>query len=235
MKPLYRKLNYLVSNTAPDYSSDGRMRGPLMRLCVGAYMDRTPGFINSINIKWQKDYPFEIALNAPEGRGDKDMHVLPHVLDVSCQFTPIHDFVPRKSIEESPFIIPGANSLLHTKGTDRKWLSGRDNLTDTTSDTKTKVTDEEKQAIYDKIAVKVKLFSYDGEKPQVLVLNSLYNNNDLSLTDLRNQIRKIAGIEVKLNQADNLNDLYFRNISREIFGDANNDGTNDFKVNEKGD
>ena len=66
-------------------------------------------------------------------------------------------------------------------------------------------------------------------------MNSLDSANDLSLTDLRNQIRKIAGIEVKLNQADNLNDLYFRNISREIFGDANNDGINDFKINVKGD
>ena len=234
MKPLYRKLNYLVSNTAPDYSSDGRMRGPLMRLCVGAYMDRTPGFINSINIKWQKDYPFEIALNAPEGKGDKDMHVLPHVLDVSCQFTPIHDFVPRKSIEESPFIIPGANSLLHTKGTDRKWLSGRDNLTDTTSDTKTKVTDEEKQAKYSKIATAVKSF-YTNKKPQVLILNSLDKANNLSLNDLRIQIRKIAGIEVSLDQANSLDDKFKVNISKEIFGDANNDGTNDFKVNVKGD
>ena len=89
-------------------------------------MDRTPGFLTGMNIKWQKDYPWEIALNSPEGGDDKEMHVLPHVLDVSCNFTPIHDFVPRKSIEESPFIIPGSTSGLHTEGTNRKWLSGKD-------------------------------------------------------------------------------------------------------------
>lgn len=231
MKPLYRKLNYLVSNTAPDYSSDGRMRGPLMRLCVGAYMDRTPGFINSINIKWQKDYPFEIAISNPEGKEDRDMHVLPHVLDVQCQFTPIHDFVPRKSIEESPFIIPGVNSFLHTSNTDRKWLSGKDDTTDTTSSTSETVTDEGKQAIYKAIAVKVKLFSYDGEKPQVLILNSLDKANNLSLRALRKEITKIAGIPVFLDQANNLDDKFTRNISREVFGDANSDGINDFKVN----
>ena len=37
MKPLYRKLNFLVSNLAPDYSKGGRMRAPYVRFCVGAY------------------------------------------------------------------------------------------------------------------------------------------------------------------------------------------------------
>mgnify|MGYP003116447283 CR=1 FL=1 len=141
MKPLYRKLNYLVSNTAPDYSNNGRMRGPFVRLTIGAYMDRTPGFITSLNIKWQKDYPFEIALNNPEGGDDSEMHVLPHVLDVSCQFTPIHDFVPRKSIEESPFIIPGKNSLLN-KTDERRWLTGGDSTTSSSTEkTNTNATD----------------------------------------------------------------------------------------------
>ena len=124
MMPLYRKLNYLVSNLTPDYSKSGRMRAPYIKLCLGSYMDRTPGFMTSVNIKWQKDYPFEIALDTPEGGADSKMHVLPHVLDVSCNFTPIHDFVPRKSVEESPFIIPGSKSETHYSGTDRKWLSG---------------------------------------------------------------------------------------------------------------
>ena len=89
-------------------------------------MDRTPGFLTSMNISWKKDYPWEIAMSSPEGGEDNTMHVLPHVLDVSCGFTPIHDFVPRKSVEESPFIIPGANSGLNKVkgGAARKWLSG---------------------------------------------------------------------------------------------------------------
>tara|TARA_R110001592_G_scaffold9440_4_gene50191 strand:- start:14 stop:2896 length:2883 start_codon:yes stop_codon:yes gene_type:complete len=124
MKPLYRKLNYLVSNLAPDYANNGRMRAPYIKLCVGAYMDRTPGFLTSMNISWKKDYPWEIAIDSPEGGVDTSMHVLPHVLDVSCGFTPIHDFVPRKSVEESPFIIPGKDSGLNKGKPERRWLSG---------------------------------------------------------------------------------------------------------------
>jgi len=105
MRPLYRKLNYLVSNTAPDYGPTGRMRTPFTRLTIGSWCDRIPGVINSVNLKWQKDYPWEIAISGPEGNIDKNMVVLPHVMDVSVQFTPVHNFLPEKSIH-SPFIIP---------------------------------------------------------------------------------------------------------------------------------
>ena len=102
MMPLYRKLNYLCTTLAPDYADNGRMRGSFIKVTIGAMLDRVPGFLTSINLKWQKDYPWEIAIGNPEG-AETDMHVLPHVLDVSCNFTPIHDFVPRKSISDSPF------------------------------------------------------------------------------------------------------------------------------------
>ena len=115
MKPLYRKLNFLCTTLAPDYSSTGRMRGSFIRMTIGSLLDRVPGFLTSINLSWQKDYPFEIALSEPEG-GETKMHALPHVLDVSCNFTPIHDFVPRKSINNSPFF--GT-----TGGDDRGWYS----------------------------------------------------------------------------------------------------------------
>jgi hypothetical protein len=36
---------------------------------------------------------------------DKHMIVLPHVLDVSVEFTPVHNFLPQKSIN-APFILP---------------------------------------------------------------------------------------------------------------------------------
>ena len=124
MKPLYRKLNFLVSNLAPDYSKSGRMRAPYVRFCVGAYLDRVPGFFTSVNIKWNKNYPYEIALVSPEDKG-KEIHVLPHVLDVSLNFTPIHNFIPRKSIEESPFILPGKDTNLYGG----PWLTGEDKRT----------------------------------------------------------------------------------------------------------
>ena len=68
-------------------------------------MDRIPGVINSVNVKWQKDYPWEISISSPEGNIDKHMNVLPHVLDVSVQCTPVHNFLPKKSVH-SPFILP---------------------------------------------------------------------------------------------------------------------------------
>ena len=106
MKPLYRKLNYLATTLAPDYAvgEQGVMRGNFIRVTIGALLNRVPGFLTSMDIKWQKDYPFEIAIANPEtGETDSEMQVLPHVLDISCNFTPIHDFVPRKSATDSPF------------------------------------------------------------------------------------------------------------------------------------
>ena len=103
MIPLYRKLNFLVSQTAPDYKGT-RMRGNFVKVTIGSLLDRTPGIINSVNLKWQKDYPFEIAIDSPENGRDTEMQVLPHVLDVSVSFTPVHNFLPKKSVTDSPFI-----------------------------------------------------------------------------------------------------------------------------------
>ena len=111
MRPLYRKLNYLASTTAPDYSDDGRMRGVFVRANIGSYLSNVPGFFSSFNISWQKDYPWEISMDSPEGGQDTDMIVVPHVLDVSCQFTPIHDFIPKASIF-SPFILNNNSSWI---------------------------------------------------------------------------------------------------------------------------
>ena len=103
MMPLYRKLNFLVSQTAPDYKGT-RMRGNFVKVTIGSLLDRTPGIINSVKLQWQKDYPWEINIDGPEQGRDKEMQVLPHVLDVSVQFTPVHNFIPKKSVTDSPFI-----------------------------------------------------------------------------------------------------------------------------------
>ena len=108
MMPLYRKLNFLVSNVAPEYKVT-RMRTPFIRLTIGSMMDRIPGILNSVSLKWNKNYPFEIAMDGPE-KTKRDMLVLPHVLDVSVQFTPVHNFLPQKSITDSPFILSHKNN-----------------------------------------------------------------------------------------------------------------------------
>ena len=103
MMPLYRKLNFLVSNVAPEYKVT-RMRTPFIRLTIGSMVDRVPGILNSVSLKWNKNYPWEIALDGPE-KTKRDILVLPHVLDVNASFTPVHNFLPKKSITDSPFIL----------------------------------------------------------------------------------------------------------------------------------
>ena len=117
MMPLYRKLNYLVSQTAPEYKN-GRMRAGFVRLTIGSWCDRIPGFIQNVNLSWQKDYPWEISLDSPEGGQDTAMLVLPHVLDVSVSFLPIHNFTPQRSVKDSPFILKDRESILHDE---QKW------------------------------------------------------------------------------------------------------------------
>ena len=97
---------------------------PFIKLTVGHYLNRVPGVLSSVGISWKKDYPWEIALDSGKDGRDKDMLVLPHVLDVSLKFKPVHNFIPKKSIHDSPFILPdkngnNASSLLNPG---QKWL-----------------------------------------------------------------------------------------------------------------
>lgn len=121
MRPLYRKLNYLLSNTSPEYNlTSGRMMTPFMRLTIGAYFDRLPGVIKNVSISWQKDYPWEITLDAPEGGATSGLFTLPHVLDINVTYQPIHDFLPQKGIN-SPFIVPHESSPISNKPGRKLW------------------------------------------------------------------------------------------------------------------
>jgi hypothetical protein len=121
MMPLYRKLNFLVSNVAPEYKVT-RLRTPFIRLTIGSMIDRVPGVLNSVNLKWNKNYPWEIAIDGPEHKkGTREMILVPHMLDVSVQFTPVHNFLPQKSITRSPFIMSHHNNRHLDKG--ERWYS----------------------------------------------------------------------------------------------------------------
>jgi hypothetical protein len=104
--PLYKKLNHLVGTTAPSYSNTF-MRGVFVKLTVGDYLKEVPGFFSSINLSWDKNYPWEIN-NEPN---DKIIGTpsVPHILDVSISFTPIHNFTP--AIEQ-PFITDSFTQIL---------------------------------------------------------------------------------------------------------------------------
>lgn len=105
MRPLYQKMVYLASSTAPTYSEKGFMRGTLAEVTVGSYIYQMPGIINSVTYNWQQDYQWEIAMNAPEtvlneqDSGDIYQQELPMVLDCNISFTPIHKFTPQTGLQ----------------------------------------------------------------------------------------------------------------------------------------
>ena len=94
--PMYKKLNYLASTLAPDYTGAGFMRGNLVKLTLGGYLHEQPGFISSLTYDIPQESPWEIAIDA-EGGGDGSVKELPHMIKVSqMTFTPIHTFLPQK-------------------------------------------------------------------------------------------------------------------------------------------
>ena len=94
LKPMWQKLNYLYSNTMPDYGENNVMRGPYMKLTLGDYIFRQPGVIKNLTYTIGNDSPWEIAIDDPES--GSTLYELPHVMTIQMTFAPIHDFVPRK-------------------------------------------------------------------------------------------------------------------------------------------
>lgn len=93
LKPLYRKLNYLASTTAPSFSDDGYfMRGTLVKINIGDYLSEQLCNISTVGISWQQDYQWETKQNSLE---ETDVQILPHVLDVNITAEAIHEFVPQ--------------------------------------------------------------------------------------------------------------------------------------------
>ena len=123
MKPLYQKLNYLISTLTPDYNKQNRMRGNISELTIGDFIKYQPGVITSLDIIVDEDTNWEIAIN--EGNKDNqgidyDMHELPHMLKCNLTFIPIYNFLPRKSAE-APFI--GIDDPV-SKKSPKDWTSG---------------------------------------------------------------------------------------------------------------
>ena len=94
--PMYKKLNYLASSLAPDYSPNGYMRGNLAQLTVGGYIYELPGIITDLTYDIGEDTPWEIGITSDEKGGeDGTVKELPHIIRVTgFNFTPIHKFRP---------------------------------------------------------------------------------------------------------------------------------------------
>jgi hypothetical protein len=95
--PMYKKLNYLASTLAPDYSPKGYMRGNLVQLTIGGYLHEQPGFITSLTYQMEEDSPWEIGIGSTPGSEDGTVKELTQIIRVTgFNFTPIQSFVPRK-------------------------------------------------------------------------------------------------------------------------------------------
>lgn len=127
MAPLYRKLNHLISQVYPDYSPKyNLMRGNVVRLTIGDYIYRTPGFLENVDVSIDNsNTPWEIVLGSKanvqavndetsnilgefpptvEPEVESDVRQLPHFVTVSCTFRPILDILPRRQTYLSPFV-----------------------------------------------------------------------------------------------------------------------------------
>jgi hypothetical protein len=102
MKPIYEKMIWLASATAPTYANDGQfMRGTVTKITMGDYIYELPGVLNSVNYTWNTEYPWEIAMLEPENTGQDDFEQeLPMVMDCSIDFTPIHTFTPTTGLKQ---------------------------------------------------------------------------------------------------------------------------------------
>lgn len=94
---VHKKLNYLASLVAPDYSSTGFMRGNIIELTIGDYLNKVPGVITGFTLDIPDESVWEIARN-DDGSVDKEnAGELPTLINVTgFQFKPIHNFVPQK-------------------------------------------------------------------------------------------------------------------------------------------
>ena len=95
LRPIYNRLNTLVSQVYPDYSEKTQiMRAPIIRLTIGDYLYRMPGFLESVNISVDNDSSWEINL---EDDKSGEIAQLPQVINVSISFKPILNELPRRN------------------------------------------------------------------------------------------------------------------------------------------
>jgi hypothetical protein len=99
--PMYKKLNFLASSLAPDYSGNGYMRGNMVQLTIGGYLYEQPGIITGLTYTMEETSPWEIGIgtsyDAERGtvQGDSNVKELTHIIRVTgFTFIPIHRFRP---------------------------------------------------------------------------------------------------------------------------------------------
>jgi hypothetical protein len=108
--PMYKKLNYLATSLAPDYSSGGFMRGSLARLTVGGYLYNQLGIIKGLTYTIPDESTWEIGIDE-NGANDESVKELAHMIKVSgFTFIPIQDDVPQKGRTKFIQLTNGGNT-----------------------------------------------------------------------------------------------------------------------------
>ena len=62
---------------------------------MGGYIYEQPGYLTSLNYTIPQESPWEIGINE-NGDSDESVKELPHIIQVTLSFTPIHNFLPQK-------------------------------------------------------------------------------------------------------------------------------------------
>ena len=91
MLPIYTKLNKLIQNLAPNYSSTGYIRGNFVKLTFGDYLVNVPGIINGFSLNPIFDAGFDIGgTEFEQANNITSGYQLPKAIKVSgFNFTPI--------------------------------------------------------------------------------------------------------------------------------------------------
>lgn len=107
MQPLYKKLNWLMSQVYPDYSpTSGVMRGNVVKVTIGDYIYRVPGFLENVNVTIDNsNTSWEIVLGEHDEYGaGGEVRQLPHMVTVQCSFKPILSILPRREKYGDDFV-----------------------------------------------------------------------------------------------------------------------------------
>jgi hypothetical protein len=108
--PMYKRLSYLASMTAPIYVN-GFMQGPLVSLTIGGYIYDLPGYIEGFSLEMAEDSTWEIAIN-PSGSKDDTISQLTHVIKVSgFNFQPIPNYLPEVGARFISIVNPAGTQL----------------------------------------------------------------------------------------------------------------------------
>lgn len=93
---LYDKLNYLSSVMAPNYSNVGWMRGNIIKLTIGDYLNDVYGALQNISFNIPEESPWDIGRSfegEESGLDTENSLQLPHLINVTgFQFIPFHNF-----------------------------------------------------------------------------------------------------------------------------------------------